>query len=331
MSQTKEINTVQFNLTYDEIFKGSFSDSSTATKLINIVLNEDIDENDVSITSSELLGESIEIKSSFFDVRIKVANEYDIDLEMQKYKPTSYSLTNRLIFYLSKMISSSVKEGENYTSKACVSIVFMDFSIEDYNKCINEIELLVNKEQVVSKHKIILIDLTKKDKCDNLKLSKWLNLMTSNDVLSFKGEDEIMDKVIKKVIDLNANDKLLAQMMSREKFIRDQQAEEYHKKQLDEKIEKGQKELEEGQRKLQERQRELEEGQKELQEGQKELQAGQKELQAGQKELEAEKAKLESTLKESKLEIAKKMKDMGLDIEVISKTTSLSEEEISKL
>ena len=206
MSQTKEINTVQFNLTYDEIFKGSFSDSSTATKLINIVLNENIDEKEVSITSSELLGESIEIKSSFFDVRIKVANEYDIDLEMQKYKPTSYSLTNRLIFYLSKMISSSVKEGENYTSKACVSIVFMDFSIEDYDKCINEIELLVNKEQVVSKHKIILIDLTKKDKCDNLKLSKWLNLMTSNDVLSFKGEDEIMDKVIKKVIDLNAND-----------------------------------------------------------------------------------------------------------------------------
>ena len=114
----------------------------------------------------------------------------------------------------------------------------------------------------------------------------------------------------KKVIDLNANDKLLAQMMSREKFIRDQQAEEYRKKQLDEKIEKGQRELEEGRRKLQERQRELQER---------------------QRKLEEEKAKLESTLKDSKLEIARNMKSLGLDIEVISKTTSLSEEEISKL
>ena len=41
--------------------------------------------------------------------------------------------------------------------------------------------------------------------------------------------------------------------------------------------------------------------------------------------------KLESTLKESKLEIARNMKSLGLDIEVISKTTSLSVEEISKL
>ena len=311
MSQTKEINTVQFNLTYDEIFKGSFSDSSTATKLINIVLNENIDEKEVSITSSELLGESIEIKSSFFDVRIKVANEYDIDLEMQKYKPTSYSLTNRLIFYLSKMISSSVKEGENYTSKACVSIVFMDFSIEDYDKCINEIELLVNKEQVVSKHKIILIDLTKKDKCDNLKLSKWLNLMTSNDVLSFKGEDEIMDKVIKKVIDLNANDKLLAQMMSREKFIRDQQSEEYHRdKQL----------------------QEIAEGEKRLADGEKRLADGEKRLAEEKRHIEKMKKTIEEKGKEeSKLEMAKKMKTMGIESKVISEVTSLSEEEISKL
>ena len=317
MSQTKELNTVQFNLTYDEIFKGSFSDSSTATKLINIVLNENINENDVSITSSELLGESIEIKSSFFDVRIKVANEYDIDLEMQKYKPTSYSLTNRLIFYLSKMISSSVKEGEDYTSKACVSIVFMDFSIEDYDKCINEIELLVNKELVVSKHKIILIDLTKKDKCDNLELSKWLNLMTSNDVLSFKGEDEIMDKVIKKVIDLNANDKLLAQMMSREKFIRDQQLEERHRKQQLEEIEFKKKEVASKE--------------KEVASKEKEVASKEKEVASKEKKLKEAEARLESTLKESKLEIARNMKSLGLDIEVISKTTSLSVEEISKL
>ena len=43
MTKTKELNTVRFNLTYDEIFKGSFSTSTTATKLVNVVLNENID------------------------------------------------------------------------------------------------------------------------------------------------------------------------------------------------------------------------------------------------------------------------------------------------
>ena len=84
MSQTKELNTVRYNLTYDEIFKGSFSYPDTATKLVNVILNENIDEKDVTITSSELFGESIEMKTSLFDVRLKVADIYDIDLEMQK-------------------------------------------------------------------------------------------------------------------------------------------------------------------------------------------------------------------------------------------------------
>ena len=39
MSQTKELNTVRYNLTYDEIFKGSFSYPDTATKLVNVILN----------------------------------------------------------------------------------------------------------------------------------------------------------------------------------------------------------------------------------------------------------------------------------------------------
>ena len=37
MTKTKELTTVRFNLTYDEIFKGGFSTPTTATKLVNKV------------------------------------------------------------------------------------------------------------------------------------------------------------------------------------------------------------------------------------------------------------------------------------------------------
>ena len=280
MSQTKELNTVRYNLTYDEIFKGSFSYPDTATKLVNVILNENIDEKDVTITSSELFGESIEMKTSLFDVRLKVADIYDIDLEMQKYKPYSYSLIDRLVYYLGKMISLSVKEGETYQGKICISIIFINFPLEGYNKCVNEVTFKNDNNISVSKHKIILIDLTKKDKCDKVELSKWIRLITSTDVLSFKGEDEIMDKVIEKVLDMNADDFVQARLMSREKYLRDHMSNEVWKK----------KQLE-----------------------------------------EASKQGLEQGIKQSKLEIAKNMKDMGLDVEVISKATSLSVEEINKL
>ena len=291
MTKTKELNTVRFNLTYDEIFKGSFSTSTTATKLVNVVLNENIDEKEVTITSSELLGESIEVKTSILDVRLKVADKYDIDLEMQKYKPHNYSLIDRLIYYLGKMISLSVEEGEMYPGKTCISIVFTNFPLEGYNKCVNEVTFKDDENQEVSKHKIILIDLTKKDKCDKVELSKWLRLMTTNNVLSFKGEDEVMDKVIEKVVDMNSDDFVQARLMSREKFIRDRQSEEA------------------GRRK------------KELEMQSKFEEATKQSLQQG----------LQKGINQEKLTIAKKMKDMGLDLQTISEVTSLTIEEIDKL
>ena len=89
-----------------------------------------------------------------------------------------------------------------------------------------------------------------------------------------------MDKVIEKVLDMNADDFVQARLMSREKYLRDHMSNEVWKK----------KQLE-----------------------------------------EASKQGLEQGIKQSKLEIAKNMKDMGLDVEVISKATSLSVEEINKL
>jgi len=94
-----------------------------------------------------------------------------------------------------------------------------------------------------------------------------------------------MDEVIKKVFEVNADEKIRARLDSQEMYA------------IDYNIAMGEAEEKGMQRGLQ-----------------KGLQKG---LEQG------------SRIKE--LEIAKNMKDMGLDIEVISKATSLSVEEINKL
>ena len=98
-----------------------------------------------------------------------------------------------------------------------------------------------------------------------------------------------MDEVIKKVFEVNADEKIRARLDSQEMYA------------IDYNIAMGEAEEKGMQRGLQ---KGLEKG---LEQG----------LEQG------------SRIKE--LEIAKNMKDMGLDVEVISKATSLSVEEINKL
>lgn len=217
---------VQFNLTYDIVFKEVFSDVKIASNLINVILNESFLPSDFKVMANELSSESIELKNSLFDVRLNVLNKYDIDLEMQKDKPYKYSLIDRIIFYHAKMIAKSIEEGDStYKGKTCITVVFINFELKGYNKCVNTISYTDEEGREISKHKIYLIDLTKSDLCDNLKLKKWLELIKSEELNSFEGEDEVMSEVVKKVFTVNADERLRAKLLSQEKFIRDRQIE----------------------------------------------------------------------------------------------------------
>ena len=217
---------VQFNLTYDIVFKEVFSDVKIASNLINVILNESFLPSDFKVMANELSSESIELKNSLFDVRLNVLNKYDIDLEMQKDKPYKYSLIDRIIFYNAKMIAKSIEEGDStYRGKTCISVVFINFELKGYNKCVNTISYTDEEGREISKHKIYLIDLTKSDQCDNLKLKKWLELIKSEELNSFEGEDEVMSEVVKKVFTVNADERLRAKLLSQEKFMRDRQIE----------------------------------------------------------------------------------------------------------
>ena len=98
MTQIKEKNSIRYNLTYDVVFKETFTSSLKGTcDLLNKILNENIKEDEVIITSNELLGESVDVKNSLLDIRLNVLKRLDINLEMQRNRNYNYSLIERMI------------------------------------------------------------------------------------------------------------------------------------------------------------------------------------------------------------------------------------------
>lgn len=292
---------VLFNLTYDLVFKEVFSDVVLASRLINVILNQNFKPEDLEVISNELPGGSLEVKNSLYDVRLNVLNKYDIDLEMQKNQLHNDSLIDRIIFYNAKMIAQSVNAGSYYfKGKTCISVVFLNFPLSGFDKCVNTLSISDEKGRSLSKHKIYLIDLTKSYNCDNLILKRWLELIKSEKVEVFEG-DEIMSEVVKKVFSVNADERIRARLLSEEKYRRDREIELLSAR--DDAIKEGlAKGLEQG----------LTQG---LEQG---IEQG---LEQG----------IEQGKMNAKLEIAKKMKEINLPLETIVELTSLNEDQIKKL
>ena len=94
MTQIKETNSIRYNLTYDVVFKETFTSSLKGTcDLLNKILNENIKEDEVIITSNELLGESVDVKNSLLDIRLNVLKRLDINLEMQRNRKVERNVT----------------------------------------------------------------------------------------------------------------------------------------------------------------------------------------------------------------------------------------------
>jgi hypothetical protein len=240
--------------------------------------------------TTEVFAEGVDV---FFEANGTGYSLYFMQNEVKKY-PDAFNIENKLNAEQKYTVASDEISGLVVAGAGCGKTSML----------ISKIAYLLKKG--VNPDEILVLSYTNRT-VDDMKTRlehfttvkpTTIHAFCKNEILKNKCrvQPDLLDKVIKKVIDLNANDKLLAQMMSREKFIRDQQAEEFHRK----------KQLEE-------------------------IEFKKKEVANKEKELKEAEEKLESTLKDSKLEIARNMKSLGLDIEVISKTTSLSVEEISKL
>ncbi len=191
------------NACNDLIFKRLLLDEVIAKDIISLITSINLKNQKLEYIDSEI-NPSLKAKGVRFDVRLIVNDKYDIDLEMQNQRDKNQkNMALRIRSYLGDMISTSISKGKKYSeAKECIIIIFANFKVNK-EKCIDELKITNKKFETFTEDKIYIIDLTKISKCDNMRLQKWLKILTSNNLKEYYGEDEIMDRAIDLIYEMN--------------------------------------------------------------------------------------------------------------------------------
>jgi predicted transposase/invertase (TIGR01784 family) len=294
-----------YDLTFKCVF-GRTKNKSLTCNLYNL-LNPDypIDENDIDFVSTEAV-DGVWMKSTLYDIRfdIKADPKIIVNYEMQKDKP-DYNYLYRNDIYCAKMITSSIERGEDYNEiKKIYTVCFSMEDILNNGKWYTEYRKTDIEEPKRDDYpwlRNIIIQLKYRDKCDNIKLRKVLDIIASENPKTLKGSDTFMDELIDEIIKVNTEKEFIAAMIQQEMKEMDDNT----KRNSD--MRKARKQgLEEG----------LAQG---LVEGRAE----------GLVEGRAE--GLQQGINEATLKIAKALKASNTPIDVIVAATGLSKEEVVKL
>ena len=225
-----------------------------------------------------------------------------------QYRNDKY-INDRIIYYSDRIFVDEYKEGDFYGNKKVISIWIFAENLTRRKKAISEIFPTFkengedNWEVVTENQRIIILELNKYQMTnDNFKdlLTNWVNFLKTPEYLEnnpLKIENNELDKAIDKLELMSKNDQERYYIQSIKDYERDRASEKYW-----ESVEARKEGLKEG----------LNKG---LKEG----------LNKGLKE-----GKLEG-LKEKSIEIAKNMLKDNVDINIISKYSGLSVDEINLL
>ena len=208
---------IKYNATYDLVFKEVFSKKNIASNLLSLILDKEIKENSLVNVQTEITN-GIDYKLSNLDIRFQIMEEdtYDIDMEMQRRKPP-YEIERRLLYYACKLLMSEIKKGEEYPKKNVVVICIVDYTIYNDNAYRHEYRLRCNDEEVEG-FEIITIELTKRNKCDKIKLREWMELIKANELDKYiEGEDELMKEAAEEINKINEDEVMRATLFAREK------------------------------------------------------------------------------------------------------------------
>lgn len=172
-----EKNNKLLKLTNDYVFKrifGKKGNEDITTSFIEAVTGVRYDE--INLEDTPILERDLfENKIGILDVKVIANKENDIDLEMQVVK--SEYIADRILWYWSKMYSSSIERGKSYNNtKRAICILIADFNLENL-KLIQDYHTKWN----IREEKYTNIILTEKLEIHIIELEKLENIKTLND------------------------------------------------------------------------------------------------------------------------------------------------------
>ena len=215
--------------TVDYCFKELLAYPEVRKGFVAAILNQDPEEIEETILMPTILSKDTENgKYGILDVRIKMKSGAQMDLEMQ-VAPFKF-WNNRVIFYLSKMYTDQIKEGQRYEDlKPCIHVSILNFNLfpEDQT-CFREIAFcdLTTKQKYTDLLGIYVVELKKlppEQKKESL-IIKWMRFLSAERKEEFEkmaGEDNYINEAYEILQKLSADEQKRLEYEARQKAILD--------------------------------------------------------------------------------------------------------------
>ena len=222
---------------YDVVFKAIFGREESKPLIISLlssILTIDINElEDLMIMNGELPSSYVDGKGSRLDLRLKLKNKTEIDVEIQSYNHAAFS--ERVLYYWSKLYNNDLIRGEEYKDlKKCIVINFLDFKLYE-DPSIHAIFKIfeASRHLLFSDHlEIHMIELPKIEgynkAIDNPLLINWmafLNVRSENDMAKLKSKDDLPEEILvalEELEKLSLDPNMRMEALNKEMWIRDQ-------------------------------------------------------------------------------------------------------------
>ena len=215
----------------DFVFKKIFGDPKNVdilTAFLKSTLDIPHDEYEkITLVDTHLPQESRCDKLGILDVKVQTKSGNIIDIEIQLANIPH--MRERIVFYLSKMVSEQIKSGEKYGSiKRSIIIVITDYKIIKENEKYHNVYTLRNKdgEEFTNLIEVNTLELPKlPDKDDNTNLWNWMKFLKSEKEEEFKMVEVKDEKVSEAVVilkRLSESEEMQLLHEHQEKIMRDQ-------------------------------------------------------------------------------------------------------------
>ena len=167
-------------------------------------------------------------KYGILDVRVKMKNGSQMDLEMQ-VAPFKF-WDNRVIFYLSKMYTDQIREGHRYEDlKPCIHVSILNFNLFPKDQiCFREIAFcdLTTKQKYTDLMEIYVLELKKlpPEQKDEPLVVKWMRFLSAErreDFEKMAEEDTYINEAYEVLQKLSADERKRLEYEARQKAILD--------------------------------------------------------------------------------------------------------------
>ena len=213
-------------------FKELFQSPKVRQGFLAAILGKNPEEiAETQLMQTILSKDSVDSKYGILDVRVLMTDGSQVDLEMQ-VAPFEY-WDKRMIFYLAKMYTEQIQEGDDYDKiKKCVHVSILDFNhFKDDNKCYREIAFcdLENGEKYTDLLEIHVMELKKlpEEHLEEPLLIKWMRFLAANrkeDFEKMAEQDQYIGEAYETLKKLSADETKRLEYEARQKALRDKHA-----------------------------------------------------------------------------------------------------------